>query len=595
MLKSQKKIHSFWSLSQSLKEFISFQSLKTPNRVLLLQKPKQFSLFSEPKRGFAFFKASENIEALLREPEIIDLSSEDGPESTYKGKLVVCPTPLGNLKDMTLRQFETLRNSDIIACEDTRNTGKLFKLLYEKEINKALWEMNGIDMNALQATETNSADSPQESNSSLSPEDKNKGISAEKQETERRLREREEERKEEEDLKIENEIFDRAITGMKDKFRHSNVGLENRELMRSLLSKNDTLRHMYTQEKYTKSSYDSHSTWKKKRSRSDDINDFGDSIADGLDDEVVAFLRKRVYESRLKKGRGLLISYHKFNEENRIPKLLIALKAGLTVALVSDAGTPTVSDPGFRLVNECLLEGIRVQSLPGPSAVAVALSGSGFPADQFSFEGYLPRKKHERELRLSAMKSRGVAAVVFENNSRLLKTLLSIEKVYGPKHLIYLAIEMTKLHERALRGTVRSIYEKLDRDEDEEDSGDGKGPLVKGEMTIVVAPNLDLFNEGLKEEMVRMDDSTGEKKPEEKGKENKRELREGEFVMSLEKLTTVLVQEIDAEDQRLAQMIVEMTGVPFNEAKNEVYKQKNSSLKMNKLKQLKEELFKYHR
>lgn len=98
----------------------------------------------------------------------------------------------------------------------------------------------------------------------------------------------------------------------------------------------------------------------------------------------------------MNKGRGLLLSFYEFNQELRIPRLIRAMKMGFRVALVSDAGTPTISDPGFRLTEAAHNEGIAVESLPGPCAVTVALSASGFPCERFSFMGYLPKTESEK-------------------------------------------------------------------------------------------------------------------------------------------------------------------------------------------------------
>lgn len=157
-------------------------------------------------------------------------------------------------------------------------------------------------------------------------------------------------------------------------------------------------------------------------------------------------------QSKKRKGRGILISYHKYNEDSRLAKLLKIMRYGLNIVLVSDAGTPTISDPGYRvnkknqinisfflifssffspiqIVNKCIENYIQVESLPGPSSVVTALSKSGYPADQFHFQGYLPKGQQEREEALGRMKSSEVSTVVFESVNRLFKTLLSIEKV----------------------------------------------------------------------------------------------------------------------------------------------------------------------
>lgn len=102
-------------------------------------------------------------------------------------------------------------------------------------------------------------------------------------------------------------------------------------------------------------------------------------------------LKDKIEKSKREKGRGLLLSFYEFNQERRIPRLIRAMKQGIKVALVSDAGTPTISDPGFQFIEEARDQGITVEALPGPCAVITALSASGFPSDNFSFFGYLPK------------------------------------------------------------------------------------------------------------------------------------------------------------------------------------------------------------
>ena len=131
----------------------------------------------------------------------------------------------------------------------------------------------------------------------------------------------------------------------------------------------------------------------------------------------------------------MLISYYKDNETLRIPKLIKSMKYGLKVGLVSDAGTPTISDPGYKLISECLNQGIHVESLPGPSSITLGLSLSGFPSDRFSFDGYLSKTQKEREEKLKSIKESNVTTVIFESANRLEKSLLSMEKVCIKKSL----------------------------------------------------------------------------------------------------------------------------------------------------------------
>ena len=128
------------------------------------------------------------------------------------------------------------------------------------------------------------------------------------------------------------------------------------------------------------------------------------------------------------------------------------MRYGLSVALVSDAGTPTISDPGYRLVSVCRKEDITVDAIPGPNAISLALSMSGLPSDRYIFEGYFSKTSSLKADKLERIKSMELTAVVFESNARLMKTLLTIEKVFGEKHIIFIAFELTKLHEFTLKG-----------------------------------------------------------------------------------------------------------------------------------------------
>ncbi len=102
-----------------------------------------------------------------------------------------------------------------------------------------------------------------------------------------------------------------------------------------------------------------------------------------MEDEYIKFLRLKISQTKAQKGRGVLISYHKYNEDQRIEKLIKIMKYGLKISLTSDAGTPTISDPGYKLINRCIKEHIPIEALPGPSAVITALSASGFPSDRY--------------------------------------------------------------------------------------------------------------------------------------------------------------------------------------------------------------------
>ncbi len=150
------------------------------------------------------------------------------------------------------------------------------------------------------------------------------------------------------------------------------------------------------------------------------------------------------------------ISYHEHNEAARAAELLEKLLAGTNVALVSDAGTPLVSDPGYRLVTKAIEAGMRVEPIPGPSAVVAALAASGLPTDAFHFAGFLPPRGAQRRKVLARLKDEPATLVLYEAPHRILETLEDIEAILGPRPVV-IAREITKLHEEFLRGTAAEL------------------------------------------------------------------------------------------------------------------------------------------
>lgn len=168
------------------------------------------------------------------------------------------------------------------------------------------------------------------------------------------------------------------------------------------------------------------------------------------------------------------VSYHEHNEAQRTPELLARLKAGESVALVSDAGTPLISDPGYRLVRAAIAEGIAVVPVPGPSALLAAVAGAGLPTDAFRFGGFLPPKSGPRRKALEAAAGDAATLVFYEAPHRILETLADLEAVLGDRPVV-VARELTKVHEEFLRGTARQIRVQL-----------ALRPSIKGEMVILV-------------------------------------------------------------------------------------------------------------
>jgi len=169
------------------------------------------------------------------------------------------------------------------------------------------------------------------------------------------------------------------------------------------------------------------------------------------------------------------ISYHEHNEMTRAPELVIKLAEGNNIALVSDAGMPVVSDPGFRLVHLAIRHAIPVVPIPGASAFVAALAASGMPVDKFRFLGFLPSKKTARRRALEENKNSTKTLVFYEAPHRVLEMLRDVRDVLGDREVV-LAREVTKVHEEFWRGSVSAL---LDR---------AKGKTVKGEITLLVAP-----------------------------------------------------------------------------------------------------------
>ena len=150
----------------------------------------------------------------------------------------------------------------------------------------------------------------------------------------------------------------------------------------------------------------------------------------------------------------MLLSYYEQNETTRIPEIINALKNGLNIALVSDAGTPTISDPGFKLVRECIKMGIKVESIPGPSSLISALVSSGLPTDKFFFVGYPPAKPGHRKKLFENIASMiqiiKATIILFEAPHKLIKTLEELKEVFGDIDIV-IARELTKIHEEVRR------------------------------------------------------------------------------------------------------------------------------------------------
>ena len=169
-----------------------------------------------------------------------------------------------------------------------------------------------------------------------------------------------------------------------------------------------------------------------------------------------------------------MLSHYKFNEHQTTDSVVERLKGGETIALVSDAGTPAISDPGFLLVRACVEADIEVECLPGPTAFVPALVDSGLPNDRFCFEGFLPQKKG-RQTKLRELAEEHRTMIVYESPFRLVKTLEQFVEVMGPQRCVSVSREISKLHEQTVRGTVEEVRDYFKEHE------------PKGEIVIVLA------------------------------------------------------------------------------------------------------------
>lgn len=169
-----------------------------------------------------------------------------------------------------------------------------------------------------------------------------------------------------------------------------------------------------------------------------------------------------------------MVSYHEHNEAARTAELVAKLEGGANVALASDAGTPLVSDPGYRLVNAAIGAGIPVVPVPGPSALLGALAAAGLPAEPFRFCGFLPAKSGQRRKELEALRDQDCTMVFYEAPHRILETLSDVSAAYGARPVV-VARELTKLHEEFLRGSAGEVRAQL-----------AARPSVKGEITLLI-------------------------------------------------------------------------------------------------------------
>ena len=174
--------------------------------------------------------------------------------------------------------------------------------------------------------------------------------------------------------------------------------------------------------------------------------------------------------------KSKLIPHHKFNEHGTSASIVERMKAGATVALISDAGTPGISDPGFFLIREAVSEGIEIQCLPGATAFVPALVSSGLPCDRFCFEGFLPQKKG-RQTRLEALKDETRTMIFYESPYRVVKSLEQFAEYFGADRQVSVCREISKIHEESVRGTLAEVISHF------------KEKAPRGEFVIIISGN----------------------------------------------------------------------------------------------------------
>ena len=169
-----------------------------------------------------------------------------------------------------------------------------------------------------------------------------------------------------------------------------------------------------------------------------------------------------------------MLSYHKFNEHQTVERVIERLRSGEVVAVISDAGTPGISDPGFLVVREAIRAGIEVITLPGATALIPALVSSGLPCDRFCFEGFLPQKKG-RQTRIENLRDESRTMIFYESPHRIVKALTQFIEVFGSERSVSVCREISKLHEECVRGTLQEVVKHFQENE------------PRGEFVIILA------------------------------------------------------------------------------------------------------------
>ncbi len=213
------------------------------------------------------------------------------------------------------------------------------------------------------------------------------------------------------------------------------------------------------------------------------LDDIGLRALDTLKNVDLIAAEDTRHSARLLNHFGIrkeLVSLHEHNEKRRIEKVIERLVAGVDIALISDAGTPLISDPGYALVKAVNEAGLKVTPIPGPCSIIAALSGAGVPTDQFSFYGFLSHKNKERIDRLQAIKKQNGTLVLFESSHRILRLLEQLAEIFPDRHIV-VAKELTKVYEKFMRGRAEELLAMFAAD----------ASLVRGEFVVLIDNPID--------------------------------------------------------------------------------------------------------
>ena len=419
--------------------------------------------------------------------------------------LVVIPTPIGNLRDISLRQYTAIHECDILATEDTRTTGKLINLLKRLKLTDptiSKFDPQAIKSRGSKKTEEEGEEIVGERSDlveqSALKTDNPPAVQSKELEVKSELTAEQEEKikvavlqyyanksLEVPTLKVDKEDIKELLTSTYFRKVLDSEDYDNRkkvlEYCQPLIEKRmQEVAKNYDQERKLslimkrKPIYEKEERKSKQEDQEANYDEY--QFLYGVDNEQVQEIRDHIARVKKKKGRGLLVNLNAENEKKRIPRLLKVMKLGFRVGLISEAGTPTISDPGSEFIRIATDEGISIEALPGPCAALVGLVSSGLQHAGFVFHGFLPKGRGQKVKVLNRYYKLGLPVILYESFERIEATIESIEEVYGAQHEIYLGAELTKMHERHYKGTIEKIKEKLKQPE----------MNYKGELTMVI-------------------------------------------------------------------------------------------------------------